>query len=520
MNVNRRLPKSNFQLVGGRLSWSRKYAYKDFNLGGQEIAGADKLCQMPMDHNVIEESSLPSASASFLQQVKDLCCPIQDGDKYVPVMSQVMNLGVGKAVETGLHFRDLERVTCLAVDVVIKHLRGRKQTVSKFEEISQIATIAANGDRKIGELVALAFEKVGFNGIYMISDKGKSNEELQVVNLVELKWRPLSTLFINNFRTTLCVLENPLVLIFESKIRNKNVVEQAITMAGYRHLLIVVEDVEDTVAGSLFLDSRCLQTKVCVVTPPKDHKYWKEIMHDLAILTGSQVVTESYDFSDIQLMFGSCGKVAVSLDEMTITGGSGSQATIEKRCEQLRSSIKLSTSNDERWLLEERLAILSRCAVLFKVGGASNVCGKKSQVLNAIKTVKMAVKHGILPGAGVALVHASKELDKLQTTNADERIIIKLFQDALKMPLSTFASTFGFDGAFVVQKLLDQDNPDLGYDPIKGEYVDVMKAGIFDVFGCLDNALTDVSGHFIDECYDLINTSMTRQQQQLEAGGN
>lgn len=330
-------------------------------------------------------------------------------------------------------------------------------------------------------------EKVGKEGLFIIYDEEKKKNELKFLRGMKLNWGAVSSFFIDD-ETQTCVLKNPKVLINENKI-SKKIVKQAIGPIGYKQpLFIIAEDVEVEVAGSLILDRICVSTKFCLVKPPEFEENCKGIMQDLAVLTGGWVVTAESNSLLARLKLGSCKEVVISDNEMVILGGSGSQADIEKRCEQLRSAIKASTSDYEIKLLEERLLNLSCGALIVKVTGGST---KNKRIVNALNAVKAAMEDGIIPGGGVALFHASKELDKLQTTSLGGKIGVQLLQQALKMPVCTIASAAGVDGSAVAEKLLEQDNPDVGYDPARGEYVDVIKLGIFDPLKLVIKELDD-----------------------------
>ncbi|KAH9668609.1 60 kDa chaperonin [Citrus sinensis] len=324
------------------------------------------------DCSVIEESFL----TGFMQQVKNPTCePDEYGIKYLPVMHQAM---------------------CI---------EGRK-----------VGRTAANEDKRIDVLLTEVMEKVGKEGLFIIYDEEKKKNELKFLRGMKLNWGAVSSFFIDD-ETQTCVLKNPKVLINENKI-SKKIVKQAIGPIGYKQpLFIIAEDVEVEVAGSLILDRICVSTK------------------DLAVLTGGWVVTAESNSLLARLKLGSCKEVVISDNEMVILGGSGSQADIEKRCEQLRSAIKASTSDYEIKLLEERLLNLS--------------CG--------------------------ALI--------------------------VKMPVCTIASAAGVDGSAVAEKLLEQDNPDVGYDPARGEYVDVIKLGIFDPMKLVIKELDDAISYFITHCW-------------------
>ncbi|KAH9728379.1 Chaperonin CPN60-1 [Citrus sinensis] len=490
-----RLPNNN------RLSWRRNYAHA----GKDNKYGADDVIQRPMlselitnkDLNVIEESFLASGARFVKEALNPICNPDEHGFKYWGVMSSAVAYRLLLAVKAKLDPKDIDVGLRLAVDAVAEILRCRAQART-FEEISQVGTAAANGNKKIGELAAMACWRVGEHGHYIIRDNGKSKSEVEFFNFMKLKWRPVSSYFTNQ-KAKDCVLENPFLLILENMIVSKNIVEQAIAQADSRPLLIVAEDVEDKLIGSLILGKTCLQNKVSIAKPHEDdyEKETKAIMDDLAILTGGQVLNGATNVSFMPLMLGSCKEVRCSDlqfcfphqslplvtscvdDEMVILGGAGSQSAIEERRSQLRSAIELSTSGYEVRLLKQRLHYLSNTATVFKVGPCK-LPDKLNGARLTLEAVKRAMDQKIVPGAGIALLHVSKELDKLQSTNVGAKITIKLFQHALKLPVYTIASSAGFDGSFVVRKLLEQDNFDLGYDPIKGEYADVMKSGICD----------------------------------------
>ncbi|KAH9784407.1 Chaperonin CPN60-1 [Citrus sinensis] len=433
---NVRLPNNN------RLSWRRNYAHagKDNNYGADDVIQRPMLSELitNKDLNVIKESFLASGARFVKQALNPLCNPDEHAVAYRLLLAVKAKLDP-KDIDVGLH---------LAVDAVAEILRCRARA-STFEEISQ--------------------------------DNGKSKSEVEFFNFMKLKWRPVSSYFTNQ-KAEDCVLENPFLLIHENMILSKNIVEQAIAQADSRPLLIFAEDVEDKLIGSLILGKTRLQNKVCIVKAHEDceQERTKVIMHDLAILTGGQVV--------------------ISDDEMVILGGAGSQSAIEERHSQLRSAIELSTSGYEVKLLKQRLHYLSNTAAVFKVGPCK-LPDKLNGARLTLEAVKRTMDQKIGPGAGIALLHVSKELDKLQSANVGANISIKLFQHALKVPVFTIASSAGFDGSFVVKKLLEQDNFDLGYDPIKCEYVDVMKSGICDPVETLIYELYHIASRVGSGCW-------------------
>ncbi|KAG0472964.1 hypothetical protein HPP92_014821 [Vanilla planifolia] len=237
---------------------------------------------------------------------------------------------------------------------------------------------------------------------------------------------------------------------------------------------------------------------VCAIKAPGFGENRKAGLQDLATLTGGELITEELGLNLEKVepeMLGSCKKVTISKDDTVVLDGAGDKKGIEERCDQIRSAIELSTSDYDKEKLQERLAKLSGGVAVLKIGGASEaeVGEKKDRVTDALNATKAAVEEGIVPGGGVALLYASKELDKLHTANFDQKIGVQIIQNALRTPVHTIAANAGVEGAVVVGKLLEQDNPDLGYDAAKGEYVDLVKAGIIDPLKVIRTALVDAA---------------------------
>ncbi|KAH9784402.1 Chaperonin CPN60 [Citrus sinensis] len=453
-----------------RLSWRRSFGAYDVS---QRPMASELISVSTPDRYVTEETFLPSGgNACFLEQAKNWACnPDEYGGKYLPGVRQALCTGGCKVLEAGVDAMDLKNGIYIALEAIEKHLQHRAQTLTRSEEVAQVGRTAANGDREIGDLIAKAMEKVGKDGDFIISDKKKFNNELEFVNNMKLNWGSMSRYFLYEEDQTLNEVKRP--------------------------LLVVANDVEEEVAGFVVTNETFSKTKLCFVKPPVFEESWKAvygencelvyeenckaIMRDIAILTGGRVVTAASNSLYIPLMLGSCKKVKVTNNEMIIHGGSGNQVYIEDRCEQLSDAIEMSTSDYEIKLLEERLQMLSSRVAILKVGGATTAESRKKRkrATNALNAAKAAMEEGIIPGGGVALLHASEELEKLPAMNIGEKIGVKLLQHAVKMPLYTIASTAGFQVS-VVEKLLGQENPDLEYDPPRDEYVDAVKSAIVD----------------------------------------
>jgi len=343
-------------------------------------------------------------------------------------------------------------------------------------------------------------EKVGKEGVITIADGNTLYNELEVVEGMKLDRGYISPYFITNSKTQKCELEDPLILIHDKKVSNMHAVVKVLEMAlkKQRPLLIVAEDVESEALGTLIINKLRAGIKVCAVKAPGFGENRKANLQDLAILTGGEVITEELGMNLENVephMLGTCKKVTVSKDDTVILDGAGDKKSIEERAEQIRSAIENSTSDYDKEKLQERLAKLSGGVAVLKIGGASEaeVGEKKDRVTDALNATKAAVEEGIVPGGGVALLYASKELDKLQTANFDQKIGVQIIQNALKTPVHTIASNAGVEGAVVVGKLLEQGNTDLGYDAAKGEYVDMVKAGIIDPLKVIRTALVDAA---------------------------
>lgn len=516
-----------------RLGWRRNYAAKDIRFGVdaraamlqgvEHLADAVKVTMGPKGRNVIIEQSygapkvtkdgvtvaksiefsdkLKNVGASLVKQVANATNDVAgDGTTCATILTRAIFTEGCKSVAAGMNAMDLRRGISMAIDAVVAHLKSRARMISTSEEIAQVGTISANGEREIGELIAKAMEKVGKEGVITIADGKTLYNELEVVEGMKLDRGYISPYFITNEKAQKCELENPLILIHEKKISNLNAVVRAMELAlkKQRALLIVSEDVESDALATLILNKIRAGVKVCAIKAPGFGENRKANLEDLAVLTGGQMITEELGMKLEKVeadMFGSAKKVTVSKDDTIVLDGGGDKKAIEERCEQIRAAIEASTTDYDKDKYQERLAKLSGGVAVLKIGGASEaeVGEKKDRVTDALNATKAAVEEGIVPGGGVALLYATKELEKHQTANFDQKIGVQIIQNALKMPAYTIAANAGVEGAVVVGKLLEQDNLDLGYDAAKGEYVDMVKAGIIDPLKVIRTALVDAA---------------------------
>ncbi|KAF3951824.1 hypothetical protein ACB098_02G098400 [Castanea mollissima] len=528
-----RLARNTTQQIGSRLNSSRNYAAKDIRFGVEaralmlkgveELADAVKVTMGPKGRNVVIEQSwgapkvtkdgvTVAKSIEFKDKVKNIGASLVkqvasatndaagDGTTCATVLTRAIFTEGCKSVAAGMNAMDLRRGISMAVDCVVNHLKSSARKISKSDEIAQVGTISANGEREIGELIARAMERVGKEGVITIQDGKTLYNELEVVEGMKLDRGYISPYFITNQKNQKCELEDPLILIHEKKISSLNAIIKVLELAlkRQRPLLIVSEDVESEALATLILNKLRAGIKVCAIKAPGFGENRKSNLQDLAILTGGELITEELgmNLEKVDLdMLGSCKKVTISKDDTVILDGAGDKKALEERCEQIRSAIENSTSDYDKEKLQERLGKLSGGVAVLKIGGASEaeVSEKKDRVTDALNATKAAVEEGIVPGGGVALLYASKELEKLETANFDQKIGVQIIQNALKTPVYTIACNAGVEGAVVVGKLLEENDPDKGYDAAKGEYVDMVKAGIIDPVKVIRTALVDAA---------------------------
>lgn len=521
------------RLVIGRINFSRNYVAKDINfgvgaraamlLGVNELAEAVKVTMGPKGRNVIIERNFKdpkvtkdgvtvAKSIKFSDRAKNLGAELVkqvakatntaagDGTTCATVLAQAILVEGCKSIAAGVNAMDLRTGINMAVDAVVSNLKSRAVMISTPEEITQVGTISANGEREIGELIARAMEKVGKEGVITVSDGNTLDNELEVVEGMKLARGYISPYFVTDQKTQKCELERPLVLIHERKISDVNSLVRVLEIAlqTHRPLLIVAEDIEGDALALLLLNKHRAGLKVCAIKAPGFGESRKANLDDLAIFTGAEVITEERGLSLDKVkpeMLGSAKKVSVSKDETVVLHGGGDKKLIEERCEELRAAMEKSSSTFDKEKAQERLSKLSGGVAVFKVGGASEaeVGERKDRVTDALNATRAAVEEGIVPGGGVALLYATKVLENLQTKNDDQRRGVQIVQNALKAPTYTIVSNAGGDAPVVIGKLLEQNDHSLGYDAAKGEYVDMVKAGIIDPVKVVRTALVDAA---------------------------
>ena len=423
-----------------------------------------------------------------------------DGTTTATVLAQAIVREGVKAVAAGMNPMDLRRGINLAVNAVVADIEKRAKPVKTNDEVSQIGTISANGETAIGEMIALAMETVGNEGVITVEEAKGLETELDVVEGMQFDRGYLSPYFITNAEKMNCELEDPYILIHEGKLSSLQAllpVLEAVVQSG-KPLIVLAEDIEGEALATLVVNKLRGGLKVAAVKAPGFGDRRKAMLQDIAILTSGQVVSEELGIKleSVTLdMLGQAKKVVLTKDDTTIVDGAGKKADIEARCNQIRAQVEETTSDYDQEKLMERLAKLAGGVAVINVGGATEVEVKerKDRVEDAMHATRAAVEEGVVPGGGVALLRATAALDKLKPGNDDQRVGIDIVRRALTVPTRQIAENAGADGSIVVGKLLESKQSNFGFDAQNGEYVDLIKAGIIDPAKVVRCALQDAS---------------------------
>src|SRR5690242_3018027 len=410
-----------------------------------------------------------------------------DGTTTATVLAAAIVKEGAKSVAAGMNPMDLKRGIDIATAEVVKDIQGRAKKVKSSEEIAQVGTISANGDRSIGEMIANAMQKVGNEGVITVEEAKSLETELDVVEGMQFDRGYLSPYFITNAEKMVAELDDPYILIHEKKLSSLQAllpILEAVVQTG-KPLLIVAEDIEGEALATLVVNKLRGGLKVAAVKAPGFGDRRKAMLEDIATLTAGQTISEDLGIKleNVTLtMLGRAKRVRVEKENTTIIDGAGSKQDIEGRVQQIKAQIEETTSDYDREKLQERLAKLAGGVAVIRVGGSTEVEVKerKDRVDDATHATRAAVEEGIVPGGGVALLYAAKALDGLTPENSDQRVGINIVKRALQSPVRQVAENAGSDGSIVVGKLLDANDPNRGFDAQSGEYVDMVKAGIID----------------------------------------
>jgi chaperonin GroEL len=423
-----------------------------------------------------------------------------DGTTTATLLAQAIIREGTKAVAADINPMDIKRGIEMAVNAVVADIRKRSRKVSTNEEIVQVGTISANGDREIGQMLARAMQKVGNEGVITIEEAKSLETELEVVEGMQFDRGYISPYFITNPEKMVVELEQPNILIYEKQLSNLQPllpVLEKIVQAG-RPLLIIAEDIQGEALATLVVNRLRGGLKVAAVKAPGFGDRRRAMLQDIAILTGGQLVSEDLGIKleNITLdMLGGARLVRIDREHTTIVDGAGKKKDIEARIHQIRQEIEDATSDYDREKLQERLAKLVGGVAVIKVGGATEIEVKerKDRVDDAVHATRAAVEEGIVAGGGSALLFASRALDKLNGGNRDQQVGIEIIRKALEFPTRQIAENAGDDGSVIVGKLREKNDENWGYDAEAGEYKDMVKAGIIDPTKVVRTALQDAA---------------------------
>jgi chaperonin GroEL len=423
-----------------------------------------------------------------------------DGTTTATILAQAIVREGVKAVAAGLNPMDLKRGIDIAVEAVVEDIKKRSKKVSTNDEIEQVGTISANGEKEIGKKIAEAMKKVGNEGVITVEESKSLETELDVVEGMQFDRGYISPYFVTNADKMVAELEEPYVLLFEKKLSGLQAmlpVLEAVVQSG-KPLLIVAEDVEGEALATLVVNRLRGGLKVAAVKAPGFGDRRKAMLEDIAILTNGQLISEDLGIKleNVTLdMLGKAKKVRIEKENTTIIDGAGKKADIAARVNQIRAQIEETTSDYDKEKLQERLAKLAGGVAVLRVGGATEVEVKerKDRVDDAMHATRAAVEEGIVAGGGSALLYATKSLAKLRPANDDQKTGIDIVRRALQIPARIIAENAGMDGSIVIGKLMDKDNPNWGYDAQTGEFVDMLKAGIIDPTKVVRLALQDAA---------------------------
>jgi chaperonin GroEL len=423
-----------------------------------------------------------------------------DGTTTATVLAQAIVKEGAKSVAAGMNPMDLKRGIDIAVNAVVKDIEKRAKKVGSSAEVAQVGTLAANGDTKVGKMIAEAMQKVGNEGVITVEEAKALDTEVEIVEGMQFDRGYLSPYFITNAEKMVAELEDAFVLLHEKKLSGLQAmlpVLEAIVQAG-KPLLIVAEDVEGEALATLVVNKLRGGLKVAAVKAPGFGDRRKAMLEDIAILTGGQLISEDLGIkleNVTTAMLGRAKKVIIDKEKTTIVDGAGKKKDIEARVGQIKQQIEETTSDYDREKLQERLAKLAGGVAVIRVGGATEieVKEKKDRVEDALNATRAAVEEGIVPGGGVALLRAKKAVGRISDGNADVQAGINIVLKALEAPTRQIAENAGVEGSIVVGKIMENKSETFGFDAQGEEYVDLVDSGIVDPAKVVRAALQDAA---------------------------
>ncbi|HEY5829603.1 MAG: chaperonin GroEL [Hyphomicrobiaceae bacterium] len=447
------------------------------------------------------EDKFENMGAQMLKEVASKTSDMAgDGTTTATVLAQAIIREGAKSVAAGSNPMDLKRGVDMAVAAIVAELKSKAKKVTSNDEIAQVGTISANGDKEVGKMIAEAMKKVGNEGVITVEEAKSLETELDVVEGMQFDRGYISPYFITNADKMLVELESPYILINEKKLSSLQPMLpllEAVAQAG-KPLLIVAEDVEGEALATLVVNKLRGGLKVSAVKAPGFGDRRKAMLEDIATLTGGQVISDDLGIKleSVTLnMLGRAKRVSIDKDNTTIVDGSGKKVDIEARVKQIKQQIEETTSDYDREKLQERLAKLAGGVAVIKVGGATEmeVKERKDRVDDALHATRAAVEEGIVPGGGVALLRATKTLEGLKVDNDDQRIGINIVRKAIQAPARQIVQNAGDDGSVVVGKILEHAKYSYGYNAQTGTYGDLVSEGVIDPTKVVRCALQDAA---------------------------
>ena len=446
------------------------------------------------------EDKFENMGAQMLREVASKTSDIAgDGTTTATVLAQAIVKEGIKLVAAGMNPMDLKRGIDLAVAEVVKDIARQAKKVKSSEEIAQVGTVAANGEKAIGDMIAKAMQKVGNEGVITVEEAKSLESELEVVEGMQFDRGYISPYFITNAEKMVAELESPYILIYEKKLSGLQALLpllELVVQSG-KPLLVIAEDVEGEALATLVVNKLRGGLKVAAVKAPGFGDRRKAMLQDIAVLTAGELISEDLGIKlenvTVQ-MLGKAKRVTITKDDTTIVDGAGKKADIEARIAQIKQQIEDTTSDYDKEKLQERLAKLAGGVAVIKVGGSSEIEVKerKDRVDDALNATRAAVEEGIVPGGGVALLWAAKSL-KVKGNNEDQEAGISIIRRALQAPIRQIAENAGVEGSIVVGKVTDHKSPSFGFDAQTGEYGDLIGKGIIDPAKVVRVALQDAS---------------------------
>ncbi|MHC5201874.1 chaperonin GroEL [Myroides sp. LJL119] len=458
------------------------------------------------------EDTLENMGAQMVKEVASKTNDLAgDGTTTATVLAQAIVKEGLKNVAAGANPMDLKRGIDKAVEVIVAELQNQSQEVGgSMDKIKQVASISANNDDFIGELIAQAFEKVGKEGVITVEEAKGTETYVDVVEGMQFDRGYLSPYFVTNSEKMEVELDTPYILLYDKKVSSLKEllpILEPIAQSG-KPLLIIAEDVDGEALSTLVVNKLRGALKIAAVKAPGFGDRRKAMLEDIAILTGGTVISEEqgYTLENTTLeMLGTCKRVSIDKDNTTIVSGDGDSEMIKNRVNQIKAQMEVTTSDYDREKLQERLAKLAGGVAVLFVGAASEVemKEKKDRVDDALHATRAAVEEGIVAGGGVALLRSKSALDTIQAANPDEETGIAIVAKAIESPLRTIVENAGLEGSVVVAKVLESEG-NYGFNAKTNQYIDMLQAGVIDpkkvTRVALENAASVSGMILITEC--------------------